>query len=1279
MATGQAVRELAAATFAQPLEPPWMAPASLAQARELLAQAKKEIRPEFLRQLLALLVQTRAESFRLAPTRTTTSPVARALLVQAMNAFRTAWEELAAALSPTEKAQAPYELLRLFLAAHADPALPWGEVRLAGNELVAVPAAAWPWGERCVLTGRWFQEDGAGSVRWRSLEALGEVLSQEAWECWTGVQAGFTALAQRDGAAARALAAGFPALQAGFCREEASNTFASLGLAAFPSLPVVLHNALLRFAHRPAFGSVARGQWLTYGELRQQALLLAHGLRQAGLEAGEVLGIAFCEPGWNSYLVDFAALWAGGVSLGIPPQMPATRAVELLRGQGVRMVVGDAPGLARLAGFPGKLLALEEAAGFPPLPVPATLPADPLPTGVSPELPILWDDAPSWTQARRRGIPEDGDKLYTLVVTSGSTGPPKAVPLSRARFRRTVAEPTWLWPLVVASFQPYALLADRARVWNTLLSGGRVGFCRRGAELWRELEQLAPTYLEGPPALFQPLLAPYRAKLREGASPGELAALRLRLRQRLGGRVAAVALGGALVEPELPRLLAEVLQVPVKEGYGATEVGRIAENGYLRPEVEVRLVDRPELGFTRADRPHPRGELAVKLSPEEQARVREAQPERVTEDGFFLTGDLVELQEAGKVRVLGRAGNLLKLPEGTFFAPEAAEGVLYESGLVRHGVLLPNPRGGGVVAVVVPATRQAAAGELAARLGTLLRQAGVPLAGIVVDQEGTAWSPENGLLTPSFKPNRQALAAFYAPAIEKALQAGLPPEQTEGAVAPEELLERILGPRAAGLDPTRPMGEQGLDSLAAAELLAWADAQGVKLEPGELAALAPGQLLAALGRRGKARQAAAAGGATPAADTDPAFLLLSTPLPKEVPPFAPEGWVLLSGATGFVGIHLLAELLANPAFPRVVALVRARSHAHAGERLAEKARRCQLVIPEPAPPGAEEARLWAVAADLGSPSLGLPEELYRRLAQESVAILHAAAAVRHGASLAELVPDNVEPTRQLLRLATTGRLKAFHLVSTLDVTRMAQRAGMDREEAPLPPTPPGEVRDGYVLSKWVAERMVELASRHCGGAMPVLVSRPGLVSWASTTGVGAPNEWFFRLLLSCLALRVLPVLEPAGWPSFPVETETSARGIEPLPVDFLARALVQLTVGLVGAAAAGKPGFYRMNLVNTNPGSAGLVSWPQLFWSLQAAWLAETSEPPLALVSFRDFRDRCLWEGAPFAPLAPLFPELPALPRQKAELFAAFLQGQKPPAFSWELCRPLVRWALQAI
>ncbi|MEA2193797.1 MAG: hypothetical protein QOG42_231, partial [Solirubrobacteraceae bacterium] len=81
--------------------------------------------------------------------------------------------------------------------------------------------------------------------------------------------------------------------------------------------------------------------------------------------------------------------------------------------------------------------------------------------------------------------------------------------------------------------------------------------------------------------------------------------------------------------------------------------------------------------------------------------------------------------------------------------------------------------------------------------------------------------------------------------------------------------------------------------------------------------------------------------------------------------------LLLTGATGFVGMELLARLVTAPAAsaPPVLALIRAEDDAHATRRLHETL----LAVFGTVEPYA--ARVSAVAGDLERPDLGIDPSL----------------------------------------------------------------------------------------------------------------------------------------------------------------------------------------------------------------------------------------------------------------------------------------------------------------
>jgi thioester reductase-like protein len=258
--------------------------------------------------------------------------------------------------------------------------------------------------------------------------------------------------------------------------------------------------------------------------------------------------------------------------------------------------------------------------------------------------------------------------------------------------------------------------------------------------------------------------------------------------------------------------------------------------------------------------------------------------------------------------------------------------------------------------------------------------------------------------------------------------------------------------------------------------------------------------------------------------------------------------ILLTGATGFLGAHLLSELLreTEAAGTRVRCLVRARDAEHGRERLRRNL---------------SEHRLWrdglddrieVLVGDLAADGLGLSGDDWERLAHDTGVIVHNGALLDLLRRYADLAAANVGGTRELLRLACTGRPKPFAYVSTLSVFDSDRFRGgaVAREDADL--SDPEGLTGGYAQSKWVAERLVVGAGER---GLPVAVFRPGVVAGDSRTGISATDDYAGSLFRGCLELGLAP---------------ERLSGLARLsPVDFVSRAIVRLTFRVAARIAVG--------------------------------------------------------------------------------------------------------------
>jgi amino acid adenylation domain-containing protein/thioester reductase-like protein len=237
--------------------------------------------------------------------------------------------------------------------------------------------------------------------------------------------------------------------------------------------------------------------------------------------------------------------------------------------------------------------------------------------------------------------------------------------------------------------------------------------------------------------------------------------------------------------------------------------------------------------------------------------------------------------------------------------------------------------------------------------------------------------------------------------------------------------------------------------------------------------------------------------------------------------------VLVTGANSFLGVHIVEALLVWGA-TEVACLVRESGGQSAAERFAQALRDNRLEH-------LDLSRVSVYAADITQPQLGLPDDIYQRIDSTFGALVHNAAHVNHVLDYESLAPDNVEPIFECLRLCEGRRKKIFNFVSTLSASSALDADGQVLEQ-PAAQTPPIYIKNGYNLSKWVGERILQRA-RDLG--VRVNLFRPGNISFNSQTGVCQPHKNRLMLMLKgSIQLGQVPAL---------------SLNFDLMPVDFLAR------------------------------------------------------------------------------------------------------------------------------
>ena len=142
----------------------------------------------------------------------------------------------------------------------------------------------------------------------------------------------------------------------------------------------------------------------------------------------------------------------------------------------------------------------------------------------------------------------------------------------------------------------------------------------------------------------------------------------------LGGKVRWMFTGSAPIDKQVLSFLKICFSCPIVEGYGLTESG--ASGTSMKPEdtimghvggpgvtMKMRLRSIPDMDFNVTDKPYPRGELLLKGTSifGGYYKMPEKTREAFDHDGWFCTGDAVQVFPNGSLMIIGRSKSIFKL------------------------------------------------------------------------------------------------------------------------------------------------------------------------------------------------------------------------------------------------------------------------------------------------------------------------------------------------------------------------------------------------------------------------------------------------------------------------------------------------------------------------------------------------------------------------------------------------------------------------------------------
>ncbi len=514
------------------------------------------------------------------------------------------------------------------------------------------------------------------------------------------------------------------------------------------------------FLTQPFGGGNVR-DW-TWSQAADEVRRMAAYLKSQGWEPGARVAILSRNCAWW-ILADLAIWMAGYVTVPVYPSLKPQSVRQILEHSGARgCFIGPTDEKeSASSGVPSGVLSIR----FPNVPANGG---------------VAWQAVLEATAPIEDSPTRPAEDLATIIYTSGTTGSPKGVMHSFAAFcfdaRRLADLLGATGDQRALSYLPLAHIVERAGLEMPAIQLGSRLFFTEGIETFlADLHRARPTLFLSVPRL----LLKFQQGVFEKVPKEKLDKLlrlpiidrytKRRILRQLGLNTVIHAACGAAPLPTEILLWYRNLGLDLAEGYGMTEtlITHLPRPGHMRPGYVGAALDGVEVKLGANN------ELLVKSPMNMLGYYNDPQGTRdaFTSDGFFRTGDVVQLDSDGQVKIIGRLKEQFKTSKGKFVVPAPIESKLMSHPDVEACCLMGSGHASpfAIVLLSVEARRRCTMPDawkvLEQSLRSQLEQVNSKLdpherVQFIAIADGP-WTVSNGLVTPTLKIKRTVLEDHY--------------------------------------------------------------------------------------------------------------------------------------------------------------------------------------------------------------------------------------------------------------------------------------------------------------------------------------------------------------------------------------------------------------------------------------------------------------------------------------------------------------------------------------